>query len=121
MRVADHRVAVDLGERHLAGEVDAEQDHARDPEEEDVPAGLEDRGRVEHVEVARLRGPAHDRPRPEAGREPGVEHILVLLERELGVARELLRVRGRLFERAADHPVLALVALHVLDERKHNR
>lgn len=39
--VTDHRVAVNLLERHFVCEVNAEHDHTGDPEEQDVPAGLQ--------------------------------------------------------------------------------
>jgi len=47
-------VAVDFGERHLSGELDSEEDHSSDPEEDDVPSGLEEGGRVEVSEVGSL-------------------------------------------------------------------
>ena len=51
--VAHQAVHVDLAERHVAHELQAEHDHARDPEEDDVEAGDQHAGRVEA-----LRGPA---------------------------------------------------------------
>ena len=54
MRVTDHGVAVHLLEGHLARQVRAEEDHARDPEEDDVPPGLEHGRGVESVEVESL-------------------------------------------------------------------
>lgn len=54
MGVADHGVAVDLLEGHLTGELDAKEDHAGDPEEDNVPAGLEERSRIEASDVLRL-------------------------------------------------------------------
>lgn len=52
--VADHGVTVDFGEGNLAGQVDAQHDHAGDPEEQDVPARLQDGGWVEIPEILRL-------------------------------------------------------------------
>jgi len=52
--VSNHGVAVDFGERHLSGELDSEEDHSSDPEEDDVPSGLEEGGRVEVSEVGSL-------------------------------------------------------------------
>jgi hypothetical protein len=51
VRVPHDRVQEHVGERRLSEEVLAEPDHARDPEEEDVAAGLEDRARVEEAQV----------------------------------------------------------------------
>ena len=47
--VADHGVEEDVGEGNLAAELHTHHDHARDPEEEDVPAGLEERVGVERL------------------------------------------------------------------------
>ncbi|KAI3493165.1 hypothetical protein L1887_42182 [Cichorium endivia] len=109
--VAHHGVAEDLLEGQLAGEVDAEHAHPGDPEEEDVPAGLEQRGRVEVLDVVRLFGPAHDGEGPEAGAEPRVEHVLVLLERVALAAGELVGALLRLLERPADDPELVVAAV----------
>ena len=71
--------------------VAAEHDHARDPEEEDVVAGLHDAARIEGVQVALgrvvLRRPAERGMRPEAAAKPGVEHIGVLQQGALPAAR----------------------------------
>ena len=45
--VADQAVDVDVLERHLAREMQPQHHHAGDPEEDDVEAGDQDRGRVE--------------------------------------------------------------------------
>ena len=63
---------------------------------------------------AYLLGPTHDGPGPKTRGEPGVEDVLVLLERELGIAGQLLRVGGRFLESTADDPVLTVVALHAM-------
>ncbi len=76
--VDDEPVEQDAPERRLAHEVQAEHHHARDPEEEDVVAGLEIAGRVELLERVGGLGPAERRERPEGAREPGVEHVGVL-------------------------------------------
>ena len=80
LRVADEAAEVDGVEGHLAGVLDAEHDHAGDPEEEDVVAGLHDAAGVEGAEVVGLVGPAQGGMRPEAGAEPGVEDVRVLRE-----------------------------------------
>ena len=51
----DDRVDVDVGERDLAGELDPDHDHARDPEEEDVARRGEHVGRVEGAQLAASR------------------------------------------------------------------
>ena len=52
--VADDGIDVDVAERHVAGEVGRRHDHARDPEEDDVEAGDEDRRGQEGGELLRL-------------------------------------------------------------------
>src|SRR3712207_7476936 len=46
----DHRVDRHVGERQLAGELDAHHHHPRDPEEDDVARSREDVGRIEGPE-----------------------------------------------------------------------
>ena len=91
--VADQPGDVDLAERHVAGELQAHHDHARDPEEDDVEAGHQHAGRIERLQLARLLRPAERRERPQRGGEPRVEHVLIALQRH--VAAEL-RARLRL-------------------------
>ena len=91
--VGDHRVQVDRPERHLLHEVQPRHHHPRDPEEDDVVPGLEQRRRVEGLELAGLVGPAQRRERPQPRREPGVEHVLVL--GQLGGAALAARRRRR--------------------------
>ena len=50
----DHRVDRDVGERQLAGELDPEHHHPRDPEEDDVARRREHVGRVEGAQLGRL-------------------------------------------------------------------
>ena len=58
--------------------------------------------------------PAHDREGPQAGREPRVQHILVLLERVLGVASDLPSIRVRRVEVPSNDPELAVVDLQTM-------
>ena len=53
----------------------AGEDHARDPEEDDVVAGDEHVRRIEVVQIRRLVRPAERGERPERAGEPGVEHV----------------------------------------------
>ncbi len=95
--VADQGVDVDGAERHLLHEVEAHHHHAGDPEEDDVEAGDQHVGRVVARELRRLVGPAERRERPQGRGEPGVEHVLVALERHvLAVMRLGRRLRRRL-------------------------
>ena len=52
--ITDHCVAVDLLEWHLTREVDTEENHTSNPEEQDIPACLEERRWVELVKVKSL-------------------------------------------------------------------
>ena len=74
----DERVDVDVGERDVVRELEAEHDHPRDPEEDDVAARGEHVGRVERAQLRRVLGPAERRERPQARGEPGVEDVGVL-------------------------------------------
>ncbi len=76
---------VDVFEGDLAVAVEAEHDHACDPEGEDVARGGEDGGGVEVGEELVIGlfggaggGPAHGGDWPEGGGEPGVEDVGVL-------------------------------------------
>ncbi len=69
-------------ERDLLHEMETHHHHAGDPEEDDVEAGDQHRGRIEALQLRRLVRPAERRERPQRRREPGVEHVLVA--RDLG-------------------------------------
>jgi hypothetical protein len=88
----DHRVDVDVAEGHVAGELDPGHDHARDPEEEDLPRGRQEAGRVKGAQLRRVVGPAERREGPDRRAEPGVEHILLLAQgaATIGAALRLL-------------------------------
>ena len=77
---AHETVEVDRVEGNLPHVLEAHHDHARDPEEDDVVARLHDRARVVLPQVGRLVGPAERAVRPERRREPGVEHVGVLID-----------------------------------------
>ena len=99
--VAHQGVDVDLAEGDVAGGFQAHHDHAGDPEEQDVEAGDHQRGGVVGAQVLGLVGPAEGGEGPEAGAEPGVEHVGVLLEAG-GAA-------GAGFGRLAGHQDLAAI------------
>ena len=82
-RVAHHAVDVDLAERHLAGELERHHDHPRNPEEDDVVAGEQHVGGMERGELRRPLRPAQGAERPQRGRKPRVEHVVVLAQRHL--------------------------------------
>src|SRR5262252_2396813 len=75
--VAHERMDVDLVERHLFHKVQPHHHHAGDPKEDDVEAGDERAGRIEAFELRRLVRPPEGRERPQCGRKPSVEDILV--------------------------------------------
>ena len=54
MRVANHGVAKDLVEGYFTSEVDAEEDHAGYPEEEDIPSCFKKCAGVERLKVRSL-------------------------------------------------------------------
>ncbi|MNH03251.1 hypothetical protein D3C79_625080 [compost metagenome] len=84
--VADQAGHVDRLERDLRlavfvlHEVHGQHDHARNPEEDDVEAADHHAGRVEGFQRVGLLWPAQGREGPQAGREPGVQHVFVLVQ-----------------------------------------
>src|SRR5574340_1015604 len=100
VRVEHQAVDVDVAKRHLAGEVGRHHDHPSDPEEDDVVAGDEHRRRQEQVLLDRLARPAERRERHQRRRVPGVEHVLIALQRAAVTRR--LRPRARLVLVARD-------------------
>ena len=93
--VAHGPVQVHLRERQLAlHEVVAGHQHPGYPEKQDLRRGDQCVARVEAREVRRLLRPAERRERPEPRREPGVEHVRILLHRPaaLGARRRVLPV-----------------------------
>ncbi len=55
---ANQTIQIHRVERRALGELQAEHDHSRDPEEQDVVARLHDRRRVERAQISRIFGPA---------------------------------------------------------------
>ncbi len=79
--VADQAVHIHLAKRNLRGELEAQHDHAGDPEENDVEAGDQDRRRIISAQLARVPGPPLRGEGPQSRGEPGVEDVLVLPQR----------------------------------------
>ena len=96
--VANQAVQEHILERHLrtapaverdggiVGDERAEHHHPGHPEEQDVVAGHQHRGRIELRQVVGVVGPAQGGERPQRRREPGVEHVGVLLPPSGGVS-----------------------------------
>src|SRR5690606_24254308 len=57
-----------------------QHDHPCNPEEDDVEAGNQNISRMELLKEIRLLRPAQGRECPEAGAEPGVEYVFILLQ-----------------------------------------
>ncbi|OQA96872.1 MAG: hypothetical protein BWY25_02203 [Chloroflexi bacterium ADurb.Bin222] len=101
--VADKAVQVHGGVRRLVQQRQREHRLARYPEEEDVIAGLTHVVGEETLQIRRVPiGPAKRGEGPQPGREPRVEHILVLADG----AAAALGTAGRIFQRA---PLLAAI------------
>ena len=66
-------------EWRVAGKFDAEHHHARYPEEENIRAGFENRGRVEILQIASLFGPTQCGEGPESRGEPGIQYVFILV------------------------------------------
>ena len=85
--VADQTVDEHRRERDVLHLLEAGEDHARDPEEDDVVARDHDARGIPELQVLRVFiRPAERGKRPERGAEPGVEHV--------GVAVDVLAVAG---------------------------
>ena len=83
--VAHQAVDIDFFERHRAVHaVQSHQDHARHPEEDDVKAGDEDVAGVEVAQVGGVVRPALCRKWPQRRGKPGIQHVFVLGERQVG-------------------------------------
>src|SRR5690606_15095492 len=80
LAVAHQAVHVHGLERDLPGQVGGQHDHPGDPEEDDVEAGNQYVGRVEGLEEVGLLRPAEGGEGPQAGAEPGVQHVFVLAQ-----------------------------------------
>ena len=68
VRRLDHRVDDHVGERHLAHELDAQHQHPRHPQVDDLARRREHVARVERVQPVVCVRPAQRRERPQAGR-----------------------------------------------------
>ncbi len=71
---------VHVGERQVAGELQPRHHHAGHPKAQNLAGCGQKVRRVEVVQIGRLVRPAESGKRPERGRKPGVQHVLVLRE-----------------------------------------
>ena len=74
--VQDLRMDEHLVERDVADVVQTRQNHAGDPERDNVAAGDQDAGRIVVLQFRRLLRPAERGMWPERGTEPSVQYIL---------------------------------------------
>ena len=81
--VTDEAMDVNFPERDIVHEPQAHHDHSGNPEKDDVEAGDQHAARIEPGQAFRALGPSQRGEGPQRGREPGVEHILVLGQRNL--------------------------------------
>ena len=95
LAVAHESVDKDIAERHIAAEAQPHHDHACHPEEDDVIARHEHRRRVEMAQIDRLLRPAECLERPEAGAEPRIEHVLILVDVRAAAVRARREVVAR--------------------------
>ena len=119
--ITDQTVAVHLCERHLSGHLETEHDHTGNPEEKNIPAGLEHAGREELLEVEVLSvGPAKNGHGPKSGAEPGIETVRILLKGELAAGELGLSLGLSLLLCPANNPLglfmLALALLTLKDD-----
>ena len=77
-------------ERRFSHLLVTREDHADDPEENNVVTCYQHIGREEVVQILSLLGPAQCRERPQCGGEPGIERIRILLHVTASALRALL-------------------------------
>ena len=83
---AHQAMQVDGGEGHLSGELQSHHDHASHPEEQDIMPCLHHGCGVELGQVRGwgvCLGPAQGAEGPQARREPGVQHVLLLAQHNI--------------------------------------
>ena len=78
---------IDRLERGLTHVLHAGEDHAGNPEEDDVVASDKSRGRIEIIKLRGLVRPAERGERPQCGREPGIENVLLLTDMRTAALR----------------------------------
>jgi len=79
-------VDIDVLEGHIAHELQTHHNHPGHPEEQNIEAGDQRRGRIIGFEFRCLIRPSQRRKGPEGRRKPGIEHI--------GIAQQLLTATG---------------------------
>src|SRR6185369_17561100 len=104
LSVAHQGMNVHLVERDFTGEFQAEHDHTRDPEKQNVEAGDQQRRRIERAQIRGVVRPSQGRKWPQSRAEPGIEHVRILLE-----ARAAAVAPFRLFARYDD--LFAILAM----------
>src|SRR5579883_331522 len=80
MLIAQQAVEVNDLEGRFTGKLQAEHDHARDPEEDDVVAGLQNGCWIEVAKILSILRPAQGAERPQPRAEPRIEDIRILAE-----------------------------------------
>ncbi len=112
MAVAHQTVHIDRVKRYFLHEIQGHHDHSGHPEEDDVEAGDQHTAGVESpqefgdIRVVIGIGPAQGAKGPQAGREPGVQYILVLFQDSLA---EIVTFAHVFF--AAAHVNIALIVI----------
>mmetsp|Transcript_6006 Transcript_6006/g.16951 ORF Transcript_6006/g.16951 Transcript_6006/m.16951 type:complete len:738 (+) Transcript_6006:755-2968(+) len=90
VRIPHHGMQVDRAERKCVHQEQAHHHHASHPEEQNVFPRLHELNGEERLEVRRFPGPAEHREGKEPRAEPRIQHVRVLLKRQLlGLALEL--------------------------------
>ncbi len=74
----------DVFKGHFAQVIQAHQDHASDPQRDDIATGDQRIGGIEVIQLSRFLRPAQRRVRPQRGTEPRVEHVFFANKSGLG-------------------------------------
>ena len=87
LRVAHQTVDINRLERGLAHVLHTGEDHASNPEEDNIIAGNERRGRGRNSQAPWSCPPAERGERPQSGREPGIQYVLLLMDMRAAALR----------------------------------
>ena len=78
--------------RNFLHKFHAHNQHARNPEENNIVTGYKHAGRIELLKQFGVVRPAHGRERPQSGAEPGVQCVLVLMDMRAAAFRAFFKV-----------------------------
>ncbi|KAH3665796.1 hypothetical protein OGAPHI_003984 [Ogataea philodendri] len=119
LSITHQRVAENLLEWNLSSHLDTKHNHSGNPEEQNIPSGLQHGSRVEVLHVLGLVWPSQGGEWPQSRGEPGVQNVFVLVQGELLSWESLLSLSLCLFLCSSRNPILAVVSVVGLSFNVH--